>query len=90
MIESNYRLLTLADMEQASHVISHAFVDDPLISFMLPIKTTRIRTLTKFFRVYGEVNIRNKRGFGVGEPLQGVAFWKSPEQESLTNWRLSI
>ena len=65
-------------------MISHAFVDDPLISFMLPIKATRIRTLTKFFRVYGEINIRNKRGYSVGEPIQGVAFWKFPEQESLS------
>lgn len=84
MMHNDYRLLTLADMEQASHVISHAFVEDPLISFMLPIKATRIRTLKKFFRVYGEINIRNKRGYGIGVPLQGVAFWKFPEQESLS------
>jgi ribosomal protein S18 acetylase RimI-like enzyme len=84
MIETNYRLLTLADMEQAAYVISQAFMDDPLISFMLPIKATRIKTLAKFFRVYGEINIKNKRGYGVGEPLQGVAFWKLPEQESLS------
>lgn len=84
MTDSDCRLLTLSDLEQAARVIAHAFVDDPLISFMLPFKATRIRTLVKFFRLYGEINIKNKRGYGVGEPLQGVAFWKFPEQESLS------
>ncbi len=84
MTDRDYRLLTLSDMERASHVISEAFVDDPLISFMLPIKATRRTTLKKFFRLYGEINIKNKRGYGVGEPLQGVAFWKFPEQDSLS------
>lgn len=38
----------------------------------------------KFFRPYAELNIKNKRAFGVGEPLQGVAFWKFPGQDSLS------
>ena len=80
-----HRLLTLSDVEEAAQVISQAFVDDPLISFMLPIKATRIKTLAKFFRVYGEISIKNKRGYGVGEPLQGVAYWKFPEQELFVN-----
>lgn len=84
MTNPNSRLLTLLDLEQAAQVIAYAFVDDPLISFMLPIKATRVTTLIKFFRVYSEISIKNKRGYGVGEPLQGVAFWKFPEQESLS------
>lgn len=66
-----HRLLTLSDVEEAAQVISQAFMDDPLISFMLPIKATRIKTLVKFFCVYGEISIKNNRGYGVGEPLQG-------------------
>lgn len=81
---AEHRLLTLSDVEEAAQVISQAFVDDPLISFMLPIKATRIKTLAKFFRVYGEISIKNKRGYGVGEPLQGVAYWKFPGQDSLS------
>ena len=80
----NYRPLTLFDLEQSAQVIAHAFADDPLTSFMLPSRATRLKTLTKFFRVYGEINIKNQRGFGVGEPLQGVAYWKSPVQDSLS------
>lgn len=80
----DYRMLTLSEVEQAAQVIAQAFVDDPLTSFMLPFRATRVRTLLKFFRVYGELNIQHGRGYGVGEPVQGVAFWKSPEQDSLS------
>jgi ribosomal protein S18 acetylase RimI-like enzyme len=78
------RLLTLSDVEPAAQVIAQAFVDDPLCAFMLPFKRTRAKTLHTFFRAYGEVNIQNQRGFGVGQPLQGVAYWKSPRQADLS------
>jgi len=80
----DYRLLTLADVDAAANVIAQAFEDDPLCTFMLPFRRTRVKTLSKFFRVYGEVSIKNGRGYGYGEPLQGVAFWKFPEQGSLS------
>lgn len=81
---AEHRLLTLADAEQAAQVIAQSFVDDPLISYMLPFKMTRGETLVKFFRVYGGISIQNQRGYGVGEPLQGVAYWKFPEQENMS------
>jgi ribosomal protein S18 acetylase RimI-like enzyme len=78
------RLLEISDVEQAATVISQAFVDDPLCAFMLPIKRTRVRTLKKFFLAYGAVNIRNQCGYGVGEPLSGVAFWLEPEKPNIS------
>lgn len=84
MTDMEYRQLVLSDVEQSAQVIAQAFVDDPLTSFMLPIKTTRVKTLLKFFRVYCEINIKSQRGYGIGEPLQGVAYWKWPEQNSLS------
>ena len=79
---SECRPLTLEDVEEAAQVIAQAFEHDPLIEFMLPFKSTRIRTLLKFFRPYGEVNIKHGRGYGVGQPLQGVAYWEFPGQAS--------
>jgi ribosomal protein S18 acetylase RimI-like enzyme len=84
MPDTEYRQLALADVEPAAQVIAQSFANDPLTSFMLPSKRTRVKTLLKFFRIYGEVNIKNQRAFGVGEPLQGVAFWKFPKQDSLS------
>jgi len=81
---SDFRLLTLSDVEQAARVIAQAYVDDPLCAFMLPIRGTRTKTLYKFFRVMGEVSITHQRGYGVGDPLHGVAYWKFPNQESMS------
>jgi ribosomal protein S18 acetylase RimI-like enzyme len=81
---SDYRLLTLSDVEPAAHVLSQAFVEDPLCAFMLPFERTRAKTLHIFFRAYGEVNIKNQRGYGIGEPLKGVAYWKFPSQAEIS------
>ena len=80
----DHRLLTLSDVEAAAQVMSQSYVDDPLAAFMLPFRRTRVRTLYKFFRAMGEVSIKHQRGFGVGDPLQGVAYWKFPDQEDLS------
>lgn len=78
------RMLVSSEIEQAAEVISQAFADDPLCAFMLPFKRTREKTLRKFFRAYGTVNIQHQRGYGVGEPLSGVAFWIEPKKTDLS------
>ena len=78
------RLLTLADKEAAAQVLAQSFYDDPLIAYMLPRKKSRLQALLRFFRFYGEINIKNGRGYGVGEPLQGVAYWQFPDQADLS------
>jgi ribosomal protein S18 acetylase RimI-like enzyme len=84
MDETGFRLLSQADVDPAAEVISQAFMDDPLCSFMLPKKRSRLGTLYKFFHAYGQLYIQNKRGFGVGEPLKGVAFWLEPSHADVS------
>ena len=84
MNNSDFRQLALSDVEQAADVISQAFINDPLCAYMLPYKQTRLTTLRKFFRAYGEVNISNQRGYGVCEPLKGVAFWMEPNHTDVS------
>lgn len=84
MSTQDYKQLTLSDVEQAAQVIAESFEEDPLVSFMLPFRATRVKTLLKFFRVYGEISIKNQRGYGAGEPLQAVAYWKFPNQEDMS------
>jgi len=81
---TDFRPLTPADIERAAHVLAQAFIDDPLCTFMLPFRRTRVKTLAKFFRAYGTVNIASQRGYGSGEPLQGVAYWEPPNPENLS------
>ncbi len=78
------RLLTLSAVEAAAQVIAQAFMDDPLCTYMLPRRKSRLKALLAFFRAYGEVSIRNGRGCGVGEPLVGVAYWKAPDQGEIS------
>jgi GNAT superfamily N-acetyltransferase len=80
MDDFSLRPLKLPDVDDAAKVISNAFVNDPLCAFMLPNKRSRLKTLNKFFRAYGQINITNQHGYGVGEPLKGVAFWLEPRQ----------
>jgi ribosomal protein S18 acetylase RimI-like enzyme len=83
-MDADFRLLTLSDAENAADVIAQAFVDDPLCAFMLPFRPTRVKTLYKFFRAYGAVNIKNQRGYGSGASLQGVAYWQTPTQANIS------
>lgn len=77
---SDYRLLTLADIEPAACILSQAFVDDPLTRFLMPFKGCRLRTFRSFFHAYSALSIRHQRGYGSGDPLGGVAYWKFPGQ----------
>jgi hypothetical protein len=78
------RLLSIDEVQPAARAIAQAFLDDPLCAYMLPIRRTRAGALYKFFRAYGELNIQNQRGYGVGEPLLGVAYWHFPDQGEMS------
>lgn len=78
------RLLKPSEVNPAADVISTAFLDDPLCTFMLPNRKTRLSALKKFFRAYCHVSIQNRRGYGVGMPLKGVAFWMPPNKPDLS------
>ena len=75
-----YRQLTLSDLEPMAQVLAQSFEEDPLVSFIVPNKKKRVKTVVKFFRAMGRLNIRAKSAFGVGDPLQGVAVWSFPNK----------
>ncbi len=75
-----HRQLTLSDLERMAQVLAQSFSEDPLVSFILPNAKTRVKTVAKFFRAMGRLNIRAGSAFGVGEPLQGVAVWSFPNK----------
>lgn len=79
-MNSECRQLTLSDLEPMAQVLARSFEKDPLVSFILPNSKTRVKTVAKFFRAMGRLNIRAGSAFGVGEPLQGVAVWSFPDK----------
>ena len=79
-INSQYRLLTLTDLEPMAQALAHSFSEDPLVSYILPNSKTRVRTVAKFFRAMGRLNIRAGSAFGVSDPLEGVAIWSFPNK----------
>ena len=84
MIHSNYRQLTLSDLESAAQVLAQSFEEDPLISFILPKQKTHVKTVAKFFSAIGRLAIKNGLAFGVSEPLEGVAIWNFPDKPSIS------
>ena len=81
---TDYRLLTLADLEPMAQVLATSFEEDPLVAFIVPNKKTRVKTVAKFFRAMGRLNIQNKLAFGVSDPLEGVAGWNFPDKPNIS------
>lgn len=85
MIQSpDHRLLTLADLEPMTQILAQSFEEDPLVSFILPKKENRVKTVAKFFRAMGRINIQNNFAFGISDPLEGVAVWKFPDHKKIS------
>jgi ribosomal protein S18 acetylase RimI-like enzyme len=84
IMETGSRVLELDDIDAAASILAQAFVDDPLVVYMLPRRRSRLKTVEKFFRVIGEIGIRHGRGFGAGDPLQAVAFWEFPDRGNVS------
>jgi ribosomal protein S18 acetylase RimI-like enzyme len=82
MIDTEYRQLSLADLEQMAQVLAQSFAEDPLVSFILPNPKRRVKTVAKFFRAMGRLNIRANSAFGISDPLEGVAVWSFPGKSS--------
>lgn len=77
---NGYRLLTVSDLEPMAQVLAQSFSEDPLVSFILPNQSTRVKTVAKFFRAVGRLNIRAGSAYGVSDPLEGVAVWSFPNK----------
>ena len=78
------RRLTAVDLPRAIDVVSRAFHDDPGLNRMFPDGGTRARVAPRLYRMSLGPGIENGQVYGVGEPVEGVAVWKSPNQPEPT------
>lgn len=74
--------LTRADSDAAAEVLARAFAADPLWRYLFPQVTQRVLLLRQSFRATMPFYTRNKQVYGVGHPLDGVAIWRRPTQQS--------
>lgn len=78
------RLLTTADIEGTTDIMARAFCSDPAWSYVVPQAGQRQATLTRLFRRFVTLYIRNQQVYGVGDPLQGIAIWSVPNQRQVS------
>lgn len=74
------RLLTPADIERTTAMMAQAFCRDPAWTYVVPQSQHRQATLARLFRGVIAMYIRHQQGYGVADPLQGVAIWSVPHQ----------
>lgn len=74
------RLLTPADIERTTAMMAQVFCHDPAWTYVVPQSQHRQATLARLFRGVIAMYIRHQQGYGVADPLQGVAIWSVPHQ----------
>jgi ribosomal protein S18 acetylase RimI-like enzyme len=69
------RRLGLDDLDDAVEIMTQAFFDDPLWTYLIQDKRRRRKLLPEFFRRFLRRGIESEEVYGAGRPLQGVAVW---------------
>jgi len=83
------RNLTPADLDQAVHVLKHAFFNDPALVHLLPHSAHRARVAPRIGRAFLRYGLR----YGVvwcTEDVSGVALRRPPGRERINVWGLLV
>lgn len=73
------RRLVAAEAMEAGMVLARAFADDPLWYYLLPNPNKRRRALRQTFCATAPWFVQQEQGYGIGQPLEGVAVWQLPQ-----------
>jgi ribosomal protein S18 acetylase RimI-like enzyme len=79
------RLATSADVDQIAASLALAFDDDPVMAFLFPTPTSRVRRLTRFFRTGLVVQHLSRAACFTDGECAGAALWAPPG-----HWRMTI
>jgi ribosomal protein S18 acetylase RimI-like enzyme len=74
------RLLSIADLDDASEIASRAFYPTPLWQYVFPNDSNRANMLSRLYRVFYAFGIHHGQVYGVSNPLEGVVVWSIPGQ----------
>jgi GNAT superfamily N-acetyltransferase len=86
MTEHDIRLLGPGDLDEAVAVMVAAFAQDPLVAALFPAPADRQRAMPILFRSILAPEVRLRRTWGAGSPLEGVAVWHLPGARGFS-WR---
>ncbi len=73
------RQLHEGDIGRAVEVMAAAFHQDPLWVHFVPDEVKRAMYLRRFFEFFLTITFAGQEAFGLGEPLEAVAVWDTPE-----------
>lgn len=79
-----------ADLDEVSAVLARAFLDDPVMAWMIPDEADRRRRLPLFFRAVGKHEHLPYDGVDEaleGDTVRGAAMWKPPGRWRTSGWR---
>lgn len=81
---NDIRQLKPSDLENAVEVQANAFFTDPLWCYLYPHEDKRQWFLHQLFRTIFRPIIKAGQVTGVGNPVQGIAVWDTPDTRSPT------
>lgn len=76
------RQVVIRQSDEAAEVLARAFATDPVWVYWFPDASQRVLVLRQSFRAIVPFYAHNKQVYGVGHPLDGVAIWQRPRQQT--------
>jgi ribosomal protein S18 acetylase RimI-like enzyme len=82
---ASVRIAVSADVDQIAASLALAFDDDPVMAFLFPSRTSRVRRLTRFFRTGLLVQHLSRAACFTDVECAGAALWAPPG-----HWHMTI
>ncbi|MFX0035527.1 MAG: GNAT family N-acetyltransferase [Candidatus Hermodarchaeota archaeon] len=74
-------------IKPASHVLSRAFQNDPVIRWQIPDVSERLMKLQYVWKLSLHIGIKYGIVYGTSENLEGIALWRPPQNVNFPYWR---
>lgn len=84
---NNLVFLTKKHIKPASLVLSRAFLNDPLIQWLVPNFNIRAKNLHYLWEITLKIGIKYGEVYGTSENLEGIAIWRPPKNVNISYWK---
>jgi len=88
MLEMNGLIrLSKKHIKIASHILSRAFQNDPVIRWQIPDAIKRLSSLQYFWEFILRIGIKNGEVYATSEDLEGIAVWRPSKKLNFAYWK---